>query len=186
MDNKERKPKRARSPGKIDWRNSQAKVVIMNDLKSGFLSLDESVVSPMDAWNFYKNMPEFHEVSYEQFAARLKDHRELLKAKNRRLEWEMAALAHDRHLHPRKQVDHKGNPVFDLSVAKGLLQEDVSEGKHKHMTPSALRLSQPDEYTKFAPRQFKERIYQAVKREKFMRCSHSCFRRFRNSGCFHD
>jgi hypothetical protein len=54
----------------------------------------------------------------------------------------------------------------DLSPAKRLLPADVREGKHLTVMPSQLQQSQAA-YAPFDPRNFKHRIYQEVRREKF-------------------
>ena len=81
---------------------------------------------------------------------------------------ESEALTHDRFLYPRQIVNHRGQPVFDLSPAKLLLRQDVADRKHLVMTPSELRQSRIAEYGQFGNREFKHRIYQAVRREKFI------------------
>ena len=80
---------------------------------------------------------------------------------------ESEALAHDRGLFPRQTENHRGEPVFDLSAAKLLLRADVEEGKHLQMTPSQLQLYRV-EYEPFDPRKFAHRIYQEVRRKKFI------------------
>jgi hypothetical protein len=75
--------------------------------------------------------------------------------------------AHDRQLIPRQTENHRGEPVFDLSPAKMLLRADVLAGKHLTMTPSQLQQSQAA-YAPFDARKFKHRIYQEVRREKYL------------------
>mgnify|MGYP000405943116 CR=1 FL=1 len=65
-------------------------------------------------------------------------------------------------------VNHLGAPVFDLSPAKLLLCEDIKDGKHLRMSPYKLRQSGIAIYGMFGLREFKRRIYQAVRREKFI------------------
>jgi hypothetical protein len=62
--------------------------------------------------------------------------------------------------------NHRGEPVFDLSPAKLLLHRDVAERKHLIMPPTELQQSRIIEYGPFGKREFKHRIYQAVRREK--------------------
>ncbi len=61
---------------------------------------------------------------------------------------ESEALAHDRLLFPRSNVNDRGEPVFDLSPAKLLLRGDVTAGLHNLMTPSELQNSR-NEYRPF-------------------------------------
>ena len=64
-------------------------------------------------------------------------------------------------------VKHRGEPVFDVSNAKMLLRGDVADGKHLTMQPALLQQLRR-EYHPFKPRKFKERIYQEVRRVKFL------------------
>jgi hypothetical protein len=47
-------------------------------------------------------------------------------------------------LHPRATHNHRGEPVFDLSDAKHLLQEDVKNGMHTRLSPSDMQLTRPE------------------------------------------
>jgi hypothetical protein len=57
--------------------------------------------------------------------------------------------------------------VFDLHPAKLLLRDDVANNRHVGLRPSQL-WSKRDEYQEFDKRIFKERIYQEIKRTKFI------------------
>ena len=56
-----------RREGWIDWRRSEAREIILADLKDGTLPVDG--VSTQEAWEAWSN------VEYAQFSARLRDHR---------------------------------------------------------------------------------------------------------------
>ena len=81
---------------------------------------------------------------FDQFKKRLKDHRKQVRDRHNESEREKQALAHDRSLHPRKNKNHRGEHVFDLSAAKALLREDVRKGKHMAMLPSDLHRTRPE------------------------------------------
>ena len=58
--------------------------------------------------------------------------------------------------------------MFDLDEeAKAQLRDDVKNQKHKTMTPTEL-LSEHKVYQKYKKRIFKQRIYQEVRRIKFI------------------
>jgi hypothetical protein len=80
---------------------------------------------------------------------------------------ESESLAQDRSLFPRQPKNHRGEPVFDLSVAKLRLRADVEEGKHNQSTPSQLQESRV-EYHPFNAKKLKRDIYQEVRRQKFI------------------
>ena len=129
----EAKPKakpKAKNPLYIDWKNSEAKKIIMNDLMSMVLPCDEKLVSTQAAFEHYKQMPEFQYVVYSQFEARLKDHRKAVGKKIMHHKSQMEALAHDQALYPRKQYDRKGRKMFHGSEAHNLLKQDVEAERH--------------------------------------------------------
>jgi hypothetical protein len=57
--------------------------------------------------------------------------------------------------------------VFDVSNAKMLFRGDVADGKDLTMHPALLQQSRR-EYHPFKPKTFKARIYQEVRRVKFL------------------
>jgi hypothetical protein len=151
----------------IDWANSSAKQILIDDLESGILPLDAKELSAKEAWDIvYQHMVEFHGVPYTQFRDRLNDLRKAYKKKKTNVMWDAEAIQHDRLLHPRKACNHRGEPVFSISVALELLAKDVKEKKHKRMKPKVLRQTRP-EYQIFTLKVFRQRIYQQQRREKF-------------------
>jgi hypothetical protein len=157
----------ARRPDWINWKASRARQIILDDLEHGILPVDDEECSIEEAWTFYSQMAEFVTVVFSQFKERVRDHRKQCREQITRSDQELEMLAHDRQLFPRQMVNHRGEPVFELSPAKMLLRADVREGKHLTMTPSQLQLSQTA-YAPFDPKIFMHRIYQEVRREKFL------------------
>jgi hypothetical protein len=137
-------------------------------LEIGLLPVDASELSAEEAWELvYQHMAEFNEVVFSQFEARLRDHRRRAKEQVTRSTRESEALAHDRHIFPRQMENGRGQPVFDLSSAKMLLRADVEDGKHLRMKPLQLQRTR-EEYSNFSAGVFKHRIYQEVRRQKFI------------------
>ena len=158
---------RPKKPGWIEWTGCKARQIVLEDLEKGILSLEENEVSTLEAWEVYNALPEFEGVVFSQFKARLKDHRKLVNNRSNQSEREMQALLHDRQLFPRQTRNLQGEQVFELSVAQKLLRGDVRDKKHITMVPSELQRTRP-EYTSFRPNKFKHRIYQEVRRQKFI------------------
>ena len=154
-------------PGWIDWTTSPARQVILDDLHRGILPVDAAELSAEEAWEVYRHNAEFANVVFDQFKERLKKHRAKAGVDRVRATRESQALAHDRSLFPRQTQNNRGETVFDLSAAKLLLRDDVAEGKHERMTPSQLQESRV-EYHLFNATKFKHRIYQEVRRVKFI------------------
>lgn len=159
-----------RNPETIDWRNSESKRIVMDDLRAGLISLDESDTAEELFYGLYQFTAEFtsEQVGFEQFKARLKDHREALQKKTDASCWESIALAHDRSLFPKKTHNSRGEKIFYWSRAMALLKQDVAEKKHLTMTPTELRASRPVEYGEFTLPIFDGRIRQAVRRERLI------------------
>ncbi len=154
--------------GWIKWKTSTAKQILMDDLQSGILAVDPADMPAEEAWDIcYSHMAEFVPVVFSQFKERLRDHRKQVGADITRAARELEYLAHDRSLFPRQTENHRGEPVFDLSAAKLFLRADVAEGKHHQLTPSQLQQSRV-EYHPFSAKNFKYRIYQEVRRQKFV------------------
>jgi hypothetical protein len=115
----------------IDWKKSDARAIILEDLELGILPIDAAELSAEEAWEeAYQNMAEFVNVVFSQFEARLRDHRRRAKEQVHRSARESEALAHDRGLFPRQMANIRGEPVFDLAPAKQLLRLDVAAGTH--------------------------------------------------------
>jgi hypothetical protein len=74
---------------------------------------------------------------------------------------------HDRRLFPRQLANRRGELVFDLHPAKLLLRAEILAGKHLTMTSRELQLTKVS-YQIFEADIFRQRIYQAVRRSKFV------------------
>ena len=156
--------------GWIDWRNSKARLIVMEDLAMGIIPLGESECTAKEAWDaWFSNLAEFIEekVTYSQFEPRFKDHRKQITTKKLRSMHEMQAFLYHRQLHPQQTHDHRGKPIFDVHAAKPLLQEDVRMKRHMSMSPMTLRASRK-EYSDFELGIFRQHIYQEVRRQKFV------------------
>lgn len=162
-------PRGQRNPNTIDWTNSESKAIVLDDLESGSISIDNSDTAEDLYYGMYQFTPEFitEGVKFEQFKARLRDHRKQVKDRMERSSWEMAALAHDRLMQPKKTHNIRGEKVFYLTPAYRLLAMDVAANKHQIMTPSELKLSRP-EYAEWNLKLFDQRIRQAIRRKRFV------------------
>jgi hypothetical protein len=99
--------------------------------------------------------------------ARLKDHRRKASEYLHQALQEEQYFAKDRLLYPRQSHNEKGEPVFDLSLAKALLREDVLNGVHTTMSVARLQDSRV-QYHPFKPKIFKDRVQQAVRLSKYI------------------
>jgi hypothetical protein len=163
--------KRARkNPKYIDWRTSEAKNTIMRDLADGWLTADGTKLSAEEAWEVYQSadLPAFQGVCFQQFKERLADHRKAFLKQSEDSIREEDAFCHDCLLYPRDEThNRKGMPIFDRSPARDLLRQDIQDGAFPFMTPMQLWNTRP-EYMLFPQTIFKHRIYQEIRRTKFL------------------
>lgn len=152
---------------KIKWRNSNARGIILGDLEPGGDLFELDHLAAEEIWPLYKERPEFSDVPFSQFKERIRDHRKQAARDSEMARRDAKATVQDRLLFPRKTRNQKGELVFDLHTAKSLLRDDVKNGLHKHLSPTAFQQLR-QEYMEFDLRTFKERIYQEVRRTKFL------------------
>jgi hypothetical protein len=132
--------------------------------------VEESVTSADDAWNVYRDLPEFAGIAFDQFETRLKDHRAQVKVKLSRNLRDEAAFVHDCKSRPFPRTEthnHRGDRIFNGSPAQPLLRNDVRNRVHETMPPAALRMTRP-EYIEFSLDEFRPRIYQEIRYQKFV------------------
>ena len=164
---------KSKNPDYIDWRTSQAREIIISDLEDGWLPTDGTKVSAEDAWKVYQSadLPEFHGVCFKQFKECLADHHHVVVKKEKQSVYEEDAFQHDCLLHPRDEThDRRGKLIFDRSPAKDLLRQDIKDGAYPHLSPMELWNTCP-EYKLFDLKVFRERIYQEIRRNKFLNWS---------------
>lgn len=159
---------RSKNPLYIDWLKSEARIVLLEHLTNGDLSLDNEVESVDAAWIRYSQLPAFKGIVCEkQFKKQLEAHRgqvaKIVNAQNH----EVVALEHDLKLHKRSTTNNRGEIMFSRSPAFDLLREDVASKVHVGLTPFQLQKTRI-EYEPFDPRVFKHRIYQEIRRVKFV------------------
>lgn len=159
--------KRRKEKKGIPWLQSPAREILLDDLHRGSLPVDKTAVSPEEAWDFYKKLSEFCDVPYSQFKRQLKAHREQVGRKVNGSVEQWVAFQTDQRRFPVQYHYANGDRIFQLSPAQAKLEEDVKNGHHNWMTPTALRATRP-EYMEWPLDVFTQRIYQAVRQWKFI------------------
>lgn len=157
----------------IDWRKSAAREVILDDLVDGRLPLEEDVVSAEEAWEeMYFVLPEFQDVVFSQFEARLADHRKQVARRQGAQTIFLDAFRHDQRLRAEGYIpgggmyNRHGQPIFDRSPAAPLLKGDVIDEKHKEMTTEELHASR-DEFVAWPIDVFRRRLRQEISTQKW-------------------
>jgi hypothetical protein len=160
---------RSEKPGWIDWVNSAAREIILEDLEPGGFLHDKNDLEASKVWEFYKKLPEFKgpPVVFSQFELRLKDHRKQATIRHMASKREEIMMQNDRKLYPEQLHNHNGELIFARHPANKCLQEDVKAKKHMNMTPSQIHSSR-SEYKVFDLKMFNRRINQEIRRAKFI------------------
>ena len=151
----------------VNWRKCPGREILLEDLEPGGLLEHQRHRPAKDLWRFYKTLPEFAGVPFAQFKKQLEKHLATSGADKEMAERDARALIHDRSINPRRSRNSCGELVFDMHVAKDLLWRDVERGKHLEMKPSDLWRTQ-EAYMQFTKKVFRNRIYQEVRRRKYL------------------
>jgi hypothetical protein len=164
---KRQKPNQKKEEKFVNWIKCPGRGIMLEDLEPGGL-LEDHLHRPAEAlWRFYKTLPEFAGVPFAQFKKQLDLYVVNVGYGKEMSERDAKALRHDRAIHTRRPRNQRGELVFDMHFAKDLLRRDVKDGKHLTMEPSALRRTRPA-YMEFSQTVFRHRIYQEVRRNKFL------------------
>lgn len=148
----------------IEWKKSKAKKLLFVDLSDGTIPLDAKDMPPQTV---YLQRPEFSEIQYERFRTNLNDMRKNIRAKKTHAASDSVALAHDRAIHPKKPLNHRGEPRWEGSEAERLLKVDIDNGMNEGQTPSELWKSR-EEYQYYPLTVFRKHVHQEVKLRKFI------------------
>lgn len=152
----------------IKWEESEAKFIVLEHLVQGILPLDSKEMPPKQAWETYRDLDDFKDVSYVQFRTNLNKYRKYVKSEPMKFHFhaflkskrEEDAFIHDMKLFPKEK---RNDADFDLYV---LLREDVENGKHLELTPLQLRKTRK-EYMEVDQAYFRKKFSHAVRRKTF-------------------
>ena len=158
---------RSKDPKFIKWEKSKAKGILLRDLEPGGALVGMEDIPMQTIYEYYHQFPEFEKVCFQQFKDRLTDYFKAAERDRHLALRDARVLWHDRKRQPAQTRNERGELVFDQHRAKKLLRKDVKNGVHLTMTPSQLRLTRP-EYQEFKKKIFKGRVYQEVRRQKFL------------------
>jgi hypothetical protein len=119
----------SKKPGWIAWRLCAARAIIIRDLLPRGALFQRDTVSAEDILPWYN---QFGIVVLDQFKVRLKSHRKQASEEYAVAQQKEEYFAHDRKFYPRKTRNQRGEPVFDMSPTKPLLQQDIKDEMHLH------------------------------------------------------
>ena len=161
--------KKARD-GWVNWRMHAAREILWEDIEPGgwLHGLDnEDARAVFDVYQ--SRQAEFQDIPFAQFEARYNETIKRATKRRARALQEEHFFQHDRLLHPRQSHNHRGEPVFDMdATAKAQLLWDVDNKLHKQYTPMKLWELRPAIYGKYKLNIFRAKIYQVVRKKKFI------------------
>ena len=160
---------KAKKKGWIDWRNSAAREILMEDLEQGGWLYGKDDMDAKEVFDIYQaKQEEFQEVPFSQFQYRYDAAIDKAKKRRERSAQEEEWMRHDRLIYPRQTHNHRGEPVFDVDIkAKEQLRQDVKDKLHEVMYPSEIWQLR-SVYQKYRLEVFRFRIYQEIRRNKFL------------------
>jgi hypothetical protein len=153
----------------IPWKTCKAKQILIQDLEIGMIGMANDDPTPLSLWPFYHdNMPDFQYIEYDQFKGGLDRLRAKMQLSVNRLVDEEAGLVHDMQLFPRSHLNYRGEPHWDVSDAKTLLDQDIDNEWHTIYEPKELWLTRPEYYNVYPLEIFRKHIHQEVRSRKFL------------------
>lgn len=150
--------------GYINWGHSEPQAIILEDLRKGLISLDDTVQSAERIWTvMYKDSPKFRDVCFEQFEEKLADHRKQVSSEQSRIGRASHAFEDYRRRYPHRTHNNHGRRMmwFDTET-KALLFDDVKKNKHEGMPPALFHKTRP-EYQQYTLDEFRPKIYQTIR-----------------------
>ena len=166
-----RREKNQSTNGWVDWKNHAAREILQEDFEPrGWLyDLEGEEARARVVYDIYQGREEaFRDVPFEQFEPKYTEYRKKATKQRARAAQELEWLQSDRRLYPRQTHNARGEPVFDLDIpAKEHLRADIKNKLHEQLTPMELHKSR-EEYKKYKLDIFRQRIYQEVRRSKYI------------------
>lgn len=162
--------------GWIDWTNSAAREILMEDLeRSGWLYKNKESLTAKEVFDVYKKeQVEFENVLFSQFQDRYIDATTNAVERRKRSTIEQKWFEDYRKKHPLPTQDKDGKPIFSAHSAQELLNEDVKNGLDLKFKSVRLWASRK-EYSIFDFSVFNRRVIQARRRVKL--CNYMNFKR---------
>jgi hypothetical protein len=165
---KKAEAKKTARKGWINWKKSAAREIMWEDLETGGWLCGKEEDARIVFELYQERQIEFKDVPFSQFEERYNEAIQKAQKRRARAAEEDEWMKHDRMIFPRQTHNERGEPVFDMDEkAKKQLREDVKRKLHKAMPPSELWEGR-SVYQKYKLRIFRPRIYQEVRRQKYL------------------
>ncbi|CAB9521120.1 hypothetical protein SEMRO_1166_G248240.1 [Seminavis robusta] len=167
------KTKKKKKEISLTWNeNHPARILLYKEIAEGRIPLNEQEMGPAEVWCTYHNTLEFQMDGMEfngNFATRLSSLRAIVKRDQGRAASDRKALEKAMKNHPVPELNHRGEPQWNGSLAQALLQQDMVEGKHETIRPSELWETRPEYKEAFSRKNdFRWKIRQEIRTKKYL------------------
>lgn len=164
---KEEKVKVPASLNGADWRYSDAKKKVAQDIIDGHIPSTGKFDVEQLFQNRYAKNPLFANFPFRQdlYTNRIEGLRRGILKMKRWADFDDKAVKNDRLIHPRKEKNVRGQHRWDGSDAQELLKIDIAAGKHKDMDPEDL-WKERAAYLRFDLHVFRKHIDQEIQSSK--------------------
>jgi hypothetical protein len=116
----------------------------------------------------YLQRTEFTEFAYNNFRSNLRYLRKDIISTRAQDVSDSTALANDRRIHPKKALNHRGEPRWEGSEAERLLRLDMDEEKHRTLKPRELYMTRQQYHDNYPLKVFRGHIDQEERRRKYI------------------
>jgi hypothetical protein len=144
-------------------KNNPIRLQMHQDIASGLLP---ATMDAMTAWNLRPEYKSINDINL--FKSRLVGMQKIVQQKIASALQDARDLEHDRQIHPRAACNARGEVQWVDSIAKQLLELDITNRKHEEMTPKELHASR-QQYLDDCPMLdvFRGHIHQQVRTNKW-------------------
>ena len=157
-----------------EWNETHpARKLLCDELRAGRTPVDSKKMGPAEVCYRHANTLEFQMEGMEHgstFTGRLLRLRQTVKKDKKRARKDKLALAKALKVHPPPPLNHHGRPQWNGSLAQMLPKSDMSENKHKTMTPLELcnQNNRAAHRVALSPDAFRWKIQQEVRTAKYL------------------
>jgi hypothetical protein len=156
-----------------DWRTSDAKKLIVQDMMDNIVPVAPRIRDIQKLFaELYADQPEFADFPFDE--QRYKDRINRIQDNVRRVKWardyDRECLDEARKVFPAQAHGPTGEILWRGSYADACLDEDMANGRHLQMKPSELRETRPC-YQEFSKKRFAKRIDQKREAAKPYGCN---------------
>jgi len=154
------------APKVLEWGKSAAKQYLKKCFREKAIAADYK--APQQVWKDHcENHAAFARMKYDEaFTRRLNTVRNDYIKKRDRMRNDLKAYIKAKKNHPTPELNARGEPQWNGSIAQKMLKEIVQNGEHKGVDPSVIWAGKA-EFKVYSKQTFRDHIYQEERLLKF-------------------